>query len=128
MLSYPEARRVAQMLHALAEPTRMRILYRLAAGPHHVGQLAELLAVPMVNMSHHLGVMRQAGLLEDDKQGRFVIYKLRPDVFQPGTGDGTVGVLTCGAYRVTVNAAPGEGAKARKKPPAKPKPKGGAGG
>lgn len=118
MLSYPEARRTAQMFHAVAEPTRMRILYQLSHGQHHVGQLAELLGVPMVNMSHHLGVMRQAGLIEDEKQGRFVIYRLRADVFRAGNGDGTVGTLTFGAYRVVVTSVPGSGAAKPKTKPA----------
>jgi DNA-binding transcriptional ArsR family regulator len=72
MMEFSHARKVAGMLAALAEPTRLQIAFHLAAGPHHVSQLAELVGAPMVNMSHHLGVMRQAGLLEDEKQGRKV--------------------------------------------------------
>lgn len=80
MMDYSDARRVAAMLAAVGEPTRLLILYRLAQGPHHVGQLAEMLGVPMVNMSHHLGVLRQAGLLDDEKDGRRVVYHLRPEI------------------------------------------------
>ncbi len=99
---YHAARRIALRLAALAEPTRLRVLDRLARGPLHVGGLAELLEVPMVNLSHHLGVMRQAGIVEDEKDGRRVIYRLHPDVFGPGDGPDVVAVLTVDGYKVRV--------------------------
>jgi ArsR family transcriptional regulator len=37
----------------------------------------------VVNVSHHLGVLRHAGLVQDEKQGRFVVYRLHPEVFHP---------------------------------------------
>src|SRR2546423_330329 len=88
MIEFPDAKKVAGMLAAVGEPTRMLILYRLAQGPHHVGLLAELIGIPMVNMSHHLGVMRQAGLLDDEKDGRRVVYKFRPEIFSPAANGG----------------------------------------
>jgi len=106
MIEFADAKKVAGMLAAVGEPTRMLILYRLAQRPHHVGQLAELIGIPMVNMSHHLGVMRQAGLLDDEKDGRRVVYKFRPEVFSPGTGD-VLGTLNLGAYRLTMVKANG---------------------
>jgi DNA-binding transcriptional ArsR family regulator len=103
MMEFAEARKVAAILAALAEPTRLRIVYHLARGPHHVSRLAELLDIPMVNMSHHLGVMRQAGLLEDEKDGRKVVYKFRPEVFAAGN-DGVVGTVTAGPMRLVILA------------------------
>lgn len=122
MMDYAEARRAAAGLAALAEPTRLRVLFLLARGPHHVGQLADLVGTPMVNMSHHLGVMRQAGLVEDEKDGRRVVYRFRPDVFAAGDGDGTLGVLTVGPFRVVVRAdgQPPAIGRPKRKPP-KPK-------
>lgn len=102
MTDYQAARRIALRLAALAEPTRLRVLDRLAQGPLHVGALAELLGVPMVNLSHHLGVMRQAGIVEDEKDGRRVIYRLHPEVFGPGDGPETVAVLAVDGYKVRV--------------------------
>lgn len=124
MMEFAEARRAAVVLAALAEPTRLRVLYLLARGPHHVGQLAELVGTPMVNMSHHLGVMRQAGLVEDEKDGRRVVYRFRQDIFQAGDGTETLGVITVGPFRVVVRADGGDppaAAKPKRKPPAKPK-------
>jgi DNA-binding transcriptional ArsR family regulator len=116
MMEYPDARRVAAMLAALAEPTRLRIMYHLVSGPHHVSQLA---GAPMVNMSHHLGVMRQAGLLEDEKDGRRVVYRFRPEVLAPGDGPGILATLILGPFRVMILSEPGAlpvRPKARRKP------------
>lgn len=89
------------MLAALAEPTRLLIAFQLARGPHHVSQLAELLKVPIVNMSHHLGVMRQSGLIDDEKVGRRVVYSFRPGILTPGDGnDDILATLTIGSFRV----------------------------
>ncbi len=108
MMEFADARRAAIALAALADPTRLRITFHLARGPHNVGQLAELVGTPMVNMSHHLGVMRTAGLLEDEKEGRKVIYRFRPDVFEPGNGDGTLGTLAIGKLRVVIHEQAGD--------------------
>lgn len=106
MTEFPEARKVAALLAAVAEPTRLRVLWQLAKGPEHVGKLADLVKIPMVNMSHHLGVMRQAGVLDDEKDGRRVIYKLKADVFTPGTTADVLGVLTLGNFRMVLRAKP----------------------
>lgn len=71
------------MLRALADPERLRIVSCLRGGPRNVTELAGLLGAEVVNVSHHLGVLRHAGLVLDEKQGRFVVYRLHPDVFQP---------------------------------------------
>jgi ArsR family transcriptional regulator len=106
MTEFPEARKVAALLAAVAEPTRLRVLWQLAKGPEHVGKLAETVGIPMVNMSHHLGVMRQAGVLDDEKDGRRVIYKLKADVFSPGTTPDVLGVLVLGNFRMVLWAKP----------------------
>lgn len=112
MMDYSDAKRVAAMLAAVGEPTRMLILYRLAQGPHHVGQLAEMLGVPMVNMSHHLGVMRQAGLLDDEKDGRRVVYKFRSEIFTPGNGTDpdVLATLKFGRYKFVMRRSSGANA------------------
>ena len=75
--------RCARMLRALADPERLRIIHCLREGPHNVSELAGLLRAEMVNVSHHLGVLRHAGVVLDEKQGRFVVYRLHPEVFHP---------------------------------------------
>jgi DNA-binding transcriptional ArsR family regulator len=116
MTEFSEARKVAILLAAVAEPTRLRVLWQLAKGPQHVGALADMVKIPMVNMSHHLGVMRQAGVLDDEKDGRRVVYRLHPDIARPGDAGDVLAVLDLDGYKVRVR----KGASA---PPAAPKGK-----
>lgn len=102
MSDSPDVKKIAEMLAAVAEPTRVLILHQLARGSQYVGQLSESLGVPMVNMSHHLGVMRAAGILDSTKDGRRMVYALRSDVFTPGNGKDTLGTLRIGSHRLTL--------------------------
>src|SRR5579871_4775583 len=104
MTEYAEARKVAELLAAISEPTRLLVLWELAKGPMHVGAISDAVGVKMVNMSHHLGVMRQSGVLDDEKEGRKVVYKLNPEVFTPGTTPDILGTLTLGQFRVVLRA------------------------
>jgi DNA-binding transcriptional ArsR family regulator len=79
-------------------PDRLRIIRCLQSGPRNVGQLAQELDAEVVNVSHHLGVLRQTGLVRDQKQGRFVIYSLNPDYFREF--DGKEARLDLGGYRL----------------------------
>jgi ArsR family transcriptional regulator len=72
--------RCARSLKALADPERLRIIQCLQDGPKNVSQLAGLLGCEIANASHHLQVLRHAGLVRDKKAGKFVIYSLDPDV------------------------------------------------
>jgi DNA-binding transcriptional ArsR family regulator len=70
----------AQRLKALADPERLRIVDCLFGGPKNVGELSTLLKDEVVKVSHHLGVLRHAGLVLAKKEGRFVVYSLHPDI------------------------------------------------
>jgi len=74
------------MLAALAAPERLRIVRELQSGERSVSQLTEVLAVPMVNVSHHLRVLRHAGIVSGRKQGRFVHYALRQSMIGTPVG------------------------------------------
>lgn len=70
----------ARFLKALADPDRLKIVQCLQGGPKNVTEISELLGRELVNISHHLGVLRHAGIVQDQKQGKYVIYSLHPDV------------------------------------------------
>jgi DNA-binding transcriptional ArsR family regulator len=71
----------ADVLKTLASPRRLEILHRLAEGPLEVGRLAEQLGISQPNASQHLAVMRAAGVVEAERDGREVRYRLAdPDV------------------------------------------------
>ena len=71
----------ADVLKTLASPRRLEILHRLADGPCEVGRLAEELGMSQPNASQHLAVRRAAGVVEAERDGREVRYRLAdPDV------------------------------------------------
>ena len=76
-----QAKACADLLQALAEPNRIRIIDCLRTGPKNVTELAKLLAVEIVNVSHHLGVLRLGKLVQAEKHGRFVVYSLSEEYF-----------------------------------------------
>lgn len=59
---------------------RLRIVDVLRDGEKTVSQIAESIGEEMVNVSHHLGILYHAGIVEKRKQGRNVLYRLHPDV------------------------------------------------
>jgi ArsR family transcriptional regulator len=79
----------AKLLQAIAEPNRIRIIESLWEGSRNVTELATMLDVKIVNVSHHLGVLRSSGLVRQEKKGRFVVYSLHPDYFSMPNGTST---------------------------------------
>lgn len=67
----------SDLLVALAEPTRLRILNCLAAAPLFVSDLQAILTVPQPTVSRHLRVLKEAGLVRDTPIAQFVLYRLR---------------------------------------------------
>ncbi len=68
---------------ALASPARLELLELLAQGPRTVEALGNESNLSIANASQHLQVLRQAGLVESQKRGLFVEYRLAgPDVFE----------------------------------------------
>jgi DNA-binding transcriptional ArsR family regulator len=71
----------AEVLKTLASPRRLEILHVLAHGPMEVGRLAAAIGASQPNVSQHLAVLRVSGLVESDRDGREVRYRLTdPDV------------------------------------------------
>ena len=68
-------------LRALADPTRRRIVELLSSEQLCVCHLIELLGARQTNVSNHLRVLRDAGLVETEACGRFTYYRLRPHAF-----------------------------------------------
>jgi len=71
----------AEVLKTLSSPRRLEIIHVLAEGPREVSRLAEDLGISQPNVSQHLSVMRAAGLVEGERDGREVHYRLSdPDI------------------------------------------------
>jgi DNA-binding transcriptional ArsR family regulator len=68
----------ARVIKAMAHPTRLFILDELARnGERCVCELTELVGVDMSTISRHLAMLRNAGMIEDEKRGAAVYYRLR---------------------------------------------------
>jgi len=67
----------ADILKALAHPSRLLIVNELSRGERCVCELTDLVGAEMPTVSRHLGVLKDAGILADEKRGTMVFYRLR---------------------------------------------------
>ena len=67
---------------ALADPSRRRILELLAEGDLSAGEIAAHFDMAKPSVSHHLSILRNAGLITDERQGQSIIYHLNLTVMQ----------------------------------------------
>lgn len=65
---------------ALSDPTRREILVLLKNGPLSDGEIVEQFHMTGATVSHHLSVLKQAGLIDDEKQGKYIYYTLNTSV------------------------------------------------
>jgi len=66
----------AEICQALADPTRIALLYRLDDGAQCVTDLTEALEVPQPTVSYHLRILRERGLVVAEREGTMVLYSL----------------------------------------------------
>lgn len=75
--------RVATVFKALSEPRRLRLLNALRDGEKNVGELVELADTSQANVSKHMAVMMQAGIVAREPRGTSVYYRMAdPATFQ----------------------------------------------
>ncbi len=67
----------AQVLKAMAHPSRLCIVEELAKTERCVCELTEMIGADMSTVSKHLTVLKQAGIVADEKRGSMVYYRLR---------------------------------------------------
>ena len=66
----------AARFRALGDETRLRMLEQLVAGERNVAELMELMGLGQSLVSHHLRSLREAGLVRDRRDGRWVYYSI----------------------------------------------------
>lgn len=82
-LSADALAQVAAYFQALSEPTRLRLLNLLRGAPRSVGELAEATGYSAANVSRHLTLLAQHGLLARESRGTSVYYAIAdPAVYQ----------------------------------------------
>ena len=74
--------RAAQWFHALSDPTRLGIVMRLTGGERCVCELTDALDAAQSRLSFHLRVLKNAGLIVDRRDGRWVHYSLNRETIE----------------------------------------------
>ncbi|HEX6809709.1 MAG TPA: metalloregulator ArsR/SmtB family transcription factor [Gemmatimonadaceae bacterium] len=78
----PNIRRATELFHALSDETRLSIVDMLQDGERCVCELQDALDAAQSRLSFHLKVLKDAGVVVDRKDGRWVHYSLNADTFR----------------------------------------------
>lgn len=82
-LSAEEAAELARVFKAIADPVRLRLLSLIAShagGEACVCDLTGAFALSGPTISHHLKVLREAGLVDSERRGTWIYYRVQPDL------------------------------------------------
>ena len=92
----PQREMLSRILKAMAHPTRLAIIEMLAYGQRlNVTEIYTRLNADQSSISHHLGIMRDRGVLGCERQGKQVLYFLKNPAIQ--------GLLSCFSYPTSPN-------------------------
>lgn len=80
IFKYVNMKGLARLFKALSDESRMRILSMLAMKELCVCQLMGVLGIPQPLVSRNLGILREAGLIEERREGKLIFYSLRQDL------------------------------------------------
>ncbi len=73
---------IQQTLKALSDPTRREILVMLRGGRMAAGEIVERFPVTGAAISRHLSVLKEADLIRDTREGKFIYYELNTSVLE----------------------------------------------
>ena len=71
-----------QTLKALADPTRREILNLLKEGKKSAGEISDQFEITAAAVSRHLSVLKDADLIQDSREGKFIFYQLHTSVWE----------------------------------------------
>lgn len=71
-----------QTLKALADPTRREILNLLKTGRRSAGEITEQFPITAAAISRHLSVLKEAELIRDHREGKYIFYELNTSVLE----------------------------------------------
>lgn len=71
-----------QTLKALADPTRREILNLLKSGRRSAGEISERFDITGAAISRHLSVLKEADLISDTREGKYIFYELNTSVLE----------------------------------------------
>jgi DNA-binding transcriptional ArsR family regulator len=73
---------LAEIFHALADPTRLAVVQRLSIAPASASELAKPFAMALPSFMQHMGVLERGGIVSSHKLGRVRTYQLSPGALQ----------------------------------------------
>ena len=76
---HPDRARLSRLFHALSDETRLRVVEELLDGERCVCNLTDALDAAQSRLSFHLKTLKDAGLVSDRREGRWVYYRLVPE-------------------------------------------------
>ena len=82
-MAVADAQRLSELLAALADPTRLRILTALETVCVPVGAVVQATGLSQPTVSHHLRILRDRGMLRAERRGQYVYYCLSTDAVRP---------------------------------------------
>lgn len=83
----PAANDCASRLKLLSDPTRLQVMRLLLEAPSRVGDLQLRIDIEQSLLSHHLRVLRDAGLVRSERDGKAVLYRVAPEVVAQNRGE-----------------------------------------
>jgi DNA-binding transcriptional ArsR family regulator len=101
---------MTSVFRALSDPTRRRVLEILRKGPRTAGELAAEFDVSKPTMSAHFAVLREAGLVASEKNGKSVVYHLEMSVLE----EALLGFARSFGWRLETNERSGHPRSGRK--------------
>ncbi|MEO1237266.1 MAG: metalloregulator ArsR/SmtB family transcription factor [Planctomycetota bacterium] len=93
----------AELFRVLGDGTRLGVVMQLMNGPRRVGELNESLGVEQSLLSHHLRVLRDAGLVTAERDGKAVVYRVAESLQDPDRA----GTIDLGCCRLSFPGLPG---------------------
>lgn len=100
-LTRTNSKKLVTLFHALSDETRLEIVRRLGSGEKCVCDLQDLLDAAQSRLSYHLRLLKDAGLVSDRREGRWVHYSLVPGALE--TLGAFVGDLEAAAVTSSAN-------------------------
>jgi len=88
-------RKIAEFYKALGDETRLKIIQMLSGHEMCVCEIIDKLDMSQPAISHHLKILRQAGLVNDSREGKWIYYSLNSNIFREVFLDEDTEIIQC---------------------------------
>jgi DNA-binding transcriptional ArsR family regulator len=103
----------AALYRLLGDEARLRLLRLLALERLNVSELTGILGIAQSGVSRHLGLLKDARLVAEEREGGYTYYRLAPDLVEARNGFGPLWALLQAQFEAAAATEPGRGDAAR---------------